>query len=291
MGRAAHQGPFHSQGHRAFPEAIRQTGTDIAQKGTETSLIEQFLYPKFGPGQMWEKIAARVQEMGGEIITNFNITSVEVKDGHVVAVSGQASDGNAAPFYGRLFLLHHIGARNWCRPWWMAAVACRRTCARLPEVWSTGTSSPWAAGGQAEGARARRHSRPARLRQLDLHPGARRAGRPAAGLQQLESVLVADRSKVWLGAEYFCYEGDELWTRSEESMAEAGRRRAGQDRHHRAPGRARPVVVRMAKTYPAYFGAYDRFQEIARLRRCDSETCTWLAATACTSTTTRTTRC
>src|SRR5262249_8288109 len=31
---------------------------DLAQKGTETSLIEQFLYPKFGPGQMWEEVVA-----------------------------------------------------------------------------------------------------------------------------------------------------------------------------------------------------------------------------------------
>src|SRR5271165_1006075 len=37
---------------------------DVRQKGTETSLIEQFLYPKFGPGQMWEAVAKQVQELG-----------------------------------------------------------------------------------------------------------------------------------------------------------------------------------------------------------------------------------
>jgi len=42
---------------------------NIGQKGTETSLIEQFLYPKFGPGQMWEEVARRIKEMGGEIHT------------------------------------------------------------------------------------------------------------------------------------------------------------------------------------------------------------------------------
>ena len=39
----------------------------IGQKDTETTLIEQFLYPKFGPGQMWEVVARRIQELGGEI--------------------------------------------------------------------------------------------------------------------------------------------------------------------------------------------------------------------------------
>ena len=68
---------------KAIAHFLKQSGKsgDIAQKGTETSLIEQFLYPKFGPGQMWEKIAAQVEQMGGEIITNFNVTSVEVRDG------------------------------------------------------------------------------------------------------------------------------------------------------------------------------------------------------------------
>ena len=46
-------------------------GSDIGQKDTETSLIEQFLYPKFGPGQMWEEAARRIREMGGEIRTGY----------------------------------------------------------------------------------------------------------------------------------------------------------------------------------------------------------------------------
>src|SRR5208283_3750708 len=51
----------------AISHFLRQTfgarGGDIGQKGTETSLIEQFLYPKFGPGQMWEEVARRIIEM------------------------------------------------------------------------------------------------------------------------------------------------------------------------------------------------------------------------------------
>ncbi len=73
---------------------------DIAQKGTETSLIEQFLCPKLGPGQMWEKIARHVQQMGGEIITNFDVTSVEVQNGQVVAAGGHGSDGTSRRITG-----------------------------------------------------------------------------------------------------------------------------------------------------------------------------------------------
>jgi len=44
----------------------------IAQKTTETSLIEKFLYPKLGPGQLWEHVAELVKKAGGEIHSVFN---------------------------------------------------------------------------------------------------------------------------------------------------------------------------------------------------------------------------
>jgi hypothetical protein len=49
-------------------------------------------------------------------------------------------------------------------------------------------------------------------------------------------------------------------------------------------------VIRVPKTYPAYFGAYERFDEI-KITSASSIICFWWGATACTSTTTRTTRC
>src|SRR5579883_489440 len=39
-------------------------GAGVGQKDTETSLIERFLYPKYGPGQMWEEVARKVEQMG-----------------------------------------------------------------------------------------------------------------------------------------------------------------------------------------------------------------------------------
>ena len=83
--------------------------------------------------------------------------------------------------------------------------------------------------------------------------------------------LVADRVKVWLGAEYFCYETDELWTRSDESMAKLATDELAKIGIIERQDVLDAMVVRMPKTYPAYFGTYDRFQESARLPRCDSE--------------------
>ncbi|HKO18911.1 MAG TPA: NAD(P)-binding protein, partial [Acidobacteriaceae bacterium] len=51
---------------KTFTKEKRQSG-EIAQKGTETSLIERFMYPKYGPGQLWEHAADLIRQMGGEI--------------------------------------------------------------------------------------------------------------------------------------------------------------------------------------------------------------------------------
>ena len=76
---------------------------DIAQKETETSLIEQFLYPKFGPGQMWEEVARKVMERGGQIITEFDVTGLEVQEGRGVAVTGVDAQGNQVRYAADYF--------------------------------------------------------------------------------------------------------------------------------------------------------------------------------------------
>jgi protoporphyrinogen oxidase len=60
--------------------------SDAAQKTTEISLIERFLYPKLGPGQMWEEVARRVAELGGTIHLRQRVVSMEHAAGKVVSV-------------------------------------------------------------------------------------------------------------------------------------------------------------------------------------------------------------
>ncbi len=56
-------------------------------KHTETSLIERFLYPKYGPGQMWEEVARRVTNRGGHIYLRHRITGTEQRAGRITAVN------------------------------------------------------------------------------------------------------------------------------------------------------------------------------------------------------------
>src|SRR6185437_6497852 len=59
---------------------------DALQKQTETSLIERFLYPKFGPGQMWEEVASQVSSRGGVIHLNHRIVGIERRAFQITAI-------------------------------------------------------------------------------------------------------------------------------------------------------------------------------------------------------------
>ena len=48
----------------------------MSQKGTDTSLIERFMYPKFGPGQLWEHVADLIVEKGGEIHMGWKVDRI-----------------------------------------------------------------------------------------------------------------------------------------------------------------------------------------------------------------------
>ena len=63
-----------------------------SKKATETSLIESFSYPKFGPGQLWELALSKAKENGVKVQMNCQVTDFEVADGQIKAVI--YNDGN-----------------------------------------------------------------------------------------------------------------------------------------------------------------------------------------------------
>jgi protoporphyrinogen oxidase len=236
--------------------------SQIEQKNIETSLIEQFLYPKLGPGQMWEKVARRCVELGGQVVTNFNVSALEVESGRVVAVRGQDQDGQEVRISGDYFF---------------STTSVKELVAAI----NSGTAEvPPNVQEVAAGLQFRDFIAVGLLvDKLKVHEENGRTGKlisdnwiyiqePDVLIGRLQlfnnwsPYLVADPSKVWLGAEYFCYEGDELWNLSDEAMASlAADELAKINIIDRADVRD-SVVVHMAKTYPAYFGAYERFHEV-----------------------------
>jgi protoporphyrinogen oxidase len=74
--------------------------------------------------------------------------------------------------------------------------------------------------------------------------------------------LVRDPGTVWLGMEYFCREGDELWRMSDERLIELAVEELDKLRLAHSADRLDGVVLRMPKAYPGYYGTYERFDEL-----------------------------
>jgi protoporphyrinogen oxidase len=76
------------------------------------------------------------------------------------------------------------------------------------------------------------------------------------------SPWLAVSDKVWLGLEYFCYDSDPLWKMSDEELKKFGAMELEKIGILRAADVLDAHVVRAPKTYPAYFGTYNRFAEV-----------------------------
>ena len=74
--------------------------------------------------------------------------------------------------------------------------------------------------------------------------------------------LVADPDKVWVGLEYFCYETDPIWSLSDEKMIDLAKSEMAKIGIIDVGDVLDGCVVHVPKTYPAYFGTYDRFDEV-----------------------------
>ena len=74
--------------------------------------------------------------------------------------------------------------------------------------------------------------------------------------------MVRDPDRVWIGLEYFCYETDDLWKKSDEDMVRFAKSELERIGIIDSSKVIDSTVIRMPKTYPAYFGTYDRFGEL-----------------------------
>ena len=80
--------------------------------------------------------------------------------------------------------------------------------------------------------------------------------------------MVNDPDTVWLGLEYFCQEGDDLWNSSDKELIQKGITELSKIGFCSPDDFIDGTVVRMPKTYPAYFGSYDQFDIIRNFTDC-----------------------
>jgi protoporphyrinogen oxidase len=238
------------------------TKQDLAQKDSETSLIEQFLYPKLGPGQLWEEVARQVKEMGGEILTGYLVTRIEHTDGRVGAVEARnASTDELCRFEGDYFF-STMPVKDLLRAMNPAPPA---------EIRDVGDQLVYrdflTVGLLCSGLKVRdNHAKAGSLIKdnwIYIQEPDVKLGRVQI-FNNWSPYMVSDKSKVWVGLEYFCFEGDELWKMPDDELVRFGVQELAKidiiDQAQVLDG----TVLRMDKTYPAYFGSYDRFPEIRK---------------------------
>jgi protoporphyrinogen oxidase len=215
-----------------------------------TSLIEEFQYPKYGPGMMWERCAEAVVGLGGEVRMETSATGIEVENGRAVAVS-----------------VEHDGMAE--------RVECSHVISSMPFSALARMVDP-PAPAEVLAAAADLHYRDFLTVALVvpedrgfpdnwiyIHSSDVEVGR-IQNFGSWSPFLVKD-GRTCLGMEYFVFEGDELWTLSDEDLVALGTKELS------AIGLVDPsdveagFVVRMPKAYPVYDDTYQ--DNVAVIRR------------------------
>jgi protoporphyrinogen oxidase len=232
---------------------------DISQKDVETSLIEQFLYPKFGPGQMWEEVASKVRKLGGQILTHWAVNGIE-RRGHAIAavIATNTETGEVRRFEGEYFFstmpvkelvasmnppapnnIQEISDGLVYRDFITVGVLCSRI--KLREASGELVKDNWIY-----------------IQEPDVLVGRLQI------FNNWSPSMVSDPDKIWIGLEYFCNETDSLWQKTDADMIALAKKELAEMNILDPQDVVDATVIRMPKTYPAYFGSYNRFPEIIK---------------------------
>lgn len=78
---------------KAIADAFRKFFGKKDAKNTETSLIESFYYPKFGPGQLWDVLLSEIESMGGKIIFGAEAVAFDTQNNKISSVTIKTKEG------------------------------------------------------------------------------------------------------------------------------------------------------------------------------------------------------
>ena len=236
----------------------RKSKGGMAQKKTETSLIEKFLYPKFGPGQLWEHAAGLVRAAGGEIHFGIHIDRIHVDGNKVVSVEGLNESGERVNYAGDYFfssmpVCDLIRAISTPVPAEVVEVA---EGLMYRDFITVGLLASKLTVTEEDGSLLKDNW--IYIQEPDVVVGRLQI------FNNWSPGLLATPGKVWIGLEYFCNDSDPIWKLSDDEMARFAISEVAKIGILKAEDVEDAHVVHVPKTYPAYFGTFDRFDVIRR---------------------------
>ena len=214
-----------------------------------TSLIEEFQYPKFGPGMMWDRCAELVGSLGGEVRMATSASAVHVDGGRAVAVTVD-HDGTSE----RTEVSHVVSSMpltalaRIVEPPVPAEVLAAADALHYRDFLTIALVVP--------------ESRGFPDNWIYIHAPDVEVGR-IQNFGSWSPYLVKD-GRTCLGMEYFVFEGDELWTMSDEDLVVLGTKELAAIGLVDASDVEAGYVVRMPKAYPVYDDTYRDNVEVIR---------------------------
>ncbi|NWG31094.1 MAG: NAD(P)/FAD-dependent oxidoreductase [Rhodocyclaceae bacterium] len=245
-------------------ETLRHAWRVLRKKNaqaTKTSLIEHFLYPRLGPGQLWEEVARRVLAGGGEIRFGQKVVGLRHENGHIRSVMTETTNGYSCEMdvdyvISTMPIKDLVAGMQPAAPADVASVATAlpyRDFITVGLLLRRMRTNPQACSASANNMPADNwiyiQERDVRIGRLQV-------------FNNWSPDLVANPDHVWLGLEYFCQEGDDLWCMSDSEMLDFAAGELEKIGMIVKTDVLDGTVIRVPKTYPAYFGAYGQFPKV-----------------------------
>lgn len=246
--------------HHLVFRSTKPGAATVPGKEVETSLIESFLYPKYGPGQMWEEVARRVQDHGGKIDIDSEVIQLQHDKDRIVSVvvrnprtqATRTIEGDV--FFSTMAIQDLIRGMDPDPPQEIQTIAEGLVYRDFVVVGMLLSNLKLSSGN------------PQTKRLIDDNWIYIQEPDVQMGRLQIfnnwSPAMVANPDQVWLGLEYFCDQGDALWTLSDEAMIDLARKELAKLGIADSDAMLDATVIREPKTYPAYFGTYSRFSDI-----------------------------
>lgn len=235
---------------------------DIKQKKTETSLIETFFYPKYGPGQLWEEVASVIKEKGGDIVKQERVIKVQHEENKIVDVETiNETNANRRKYIGDYFF-SSIPVKDL-----IEAMGDNVTDIVLSVARELKYRDFMTVGLLLKKLKLKNKSKMKTINDIVpdnwiyIQENDVRLGRVQV-FNNWSPYMVKDENTVWLGLEYFCNEGDKLWSKPDDEFAKFAIDELAKINIIEKEHVIDSVVIRMPKTYPAYFGSYENFHVI-----------------------------
>ena len=219
-------------------------GDSAKSKGeVVTTLIEQFHYPRLGPGMMWERVAERLDEAGYPVKMNQDVTTLHHDGTRITAISAKSEDGETvteegAEFLSTMPIRELIGALDPPPPAEVLEAANNlsyRDFLTVGLILKTEDPFPdnW----------------------IYIHSSDVKVGR-IQNFKSWSPYMVADPNTSCIGLEYFVQENDEIWSADDADLIKLGAAETERLGLIKKEDVLDGCVIRMPKAYPVYDKIY-----------------------------------